>query len=455
MRIYNFLCLGICGLVVGDTLCDPDCQTWTDISGAAQIPHKPAGTCCPPLTQKADGTCPLDKSAFDPAISKCASYCAGNVYYEWGQEVYFLTTEMVGPDQFVNHDNNLFELPIQTRSFFRGTDIWPGNSTQALHNGLIGGYNDQTLMIQRDDPIWDTISSNDGNSDQGTGGYWTFIPLMKVTCGTYTESGIVQHDDDCASLSADAVTTLGNICIQEPVRYPDNENFFVALGKVQLIDIECKNPATAPTFADYLCYSEPSDAADHYSAEYKYPGVQVLDPNGAFGRRAALTYYNYNDATALNYWIRKNAQRANVIDDISPYVVHCLQAVGTFYTPLYHGQLNPLTDNWHPDTCIGVDPNGSRKCAVIGQFETCQVQLYFDSVGKGQNAVDKWRSDCASTGNNGGDKAQGRNLLHFLAAFARLFQSVVQDEQMEGSFQVHDFGKCQAHVAFAPTQQRS
>lgn len=450
MKVTVLLSLAACAL--GDTLCDPDCKTWSDVTSPAQIPHQPAGTCCPPRYQKSDGSCPLDASSYDPAISKCAWYCAGNVYYEWGQEVYYLTKSMVGPDQWVGHDNNLFELPVDAITFFRGTDIWPGNSTKALHEGLIGGYNDQTMMVSQQDPIWDTISSNDGNSKKGTGGYWTFIPLMKTTCGTYTESGTVEHAEECAAISTDSVTTLGNICIQEPVRYPDSSNYFEAVGHTQLIDIECSDSTVGPTTQDYYCYAEPANAV--YSQEYSSPHVQVLDPPGVFGRRAALAYYNYYDATLLNYWISMNAQRGNVIDSTSPYTTHCLQAVGSFYSLLYHDELNPLTESWHPDVCNNVDPNGSRKCAVIGEYRTCQVQLYFDNVDKGQNAVDKWRKDCASTGNSPKSKARGGNLLHFLGSFAKMFQSCVQDDQIEGSFQVHDFDKCQAHVAFAPSQER-
>ena len=212
--------------------CSSECESWSDFANA-DMPHV-ARPCCPNYNENSDGSCPISADNWESSIGKCASYCPAQVYYEWGQEVYFTDVNEVYPDavQAANPKGHGFSLPARMKLVWKAQqDLGGVNSKAALHDGMIGGFNDEGMLIDSGSAsIEDIVVPQDGdNTFIGIGGYWTFIPLMKVTCGTYTETEQTISADRCASK---ALTTIHNVCIQEPVRDPDDSHKAIGISQV-------------------------------------------------------------------------------------------------------------------------------------------------------------------------------------------------------------------------------
>lgn len=299
---------------------------------------------------------------------------------------------------------------------------------------------------------WSNISATEAfrpvNAD-GYGAYWTFIPLYKVTCGTYTESSdIVDEAAQCNHFSGPK-NVSGNVCISEPVKDPKNK--LRAIGISQLIPVT-KGDGDWQGEADL----------QSLSLEYLQKGVAWPYDGGQDSVRSGFArFQERNDHVSQSGTSGKPAA-AYTIDGNSPLTTDCLEAASAFYMPLWQDRLEPYTDAWvngcDNQTQIGwfygeyndITRPVSRPCAVIGGNGTCQIQLIFPNgftnvdVTKDTTVSNYYTSRCYNR--------DGGGLWRFLSSFQKIFNEATDSSgHTAGQMELWDDGECATVVAFVPS----
>lgn len=277
------------------------------------------------------------------------------------------------------------------------------------------------------------------------GGYWTFIPLYKVTCGTYTESrGLARDAEECRKYR-DLTTSIANTCIREPVADPNDRH--LAVGITELIPVKMTKQGKWQGKASEHWTSEYSQAALPYDIDDGKDHDSVRWGFGEYQKQSRLFDKSGNPRqTAVPY----------AIDENSPLTGDCLEAASEFYTPLWKNMRTPHTEMWGrcqrdqtPISMLLGSTTDLKPCAIIGGYKTCKIQLMFEVADVHYDdvpgLVDWYTRQCS--------KKDGGGLWSFLSSFQMIFDQAMDKKsgRTAGTVEIYNNTVCQAWVAFVPS----
>lgn len=284
--------------------------------------------------------------------------------------------------------------------------------------------------------------------DQGYGGYWTFVPLYKDICGTYTESIMIPAvpAGRCDTVSKDWKKSYGNVCVKEPVTDPHNNHS--AVGITQLIPVGKGENEIWQNQAESLYWSNEYRQLDVAWWPYNSKDNSVRQGFGKFQNSIdRITQTGKPEKAATAYAIGGN----------SPMTDDCLQAAGEFYAPIWNQQLNPYTDGWSNDCQYQTPENvyanynhQMKPCAVVGSYGTCRIQLILESTAY----VGMSHPDAAGYYSELCHNRDGGWLWSLLSAFQTIFKEASDEDlgRTAGSMEMYgDDFKCNSTVAFVPS----
>lgn len=281
------------------------------------------------------------------------------------------------------------------------------------------------------------LTQNDTRSAQGYSGYWTFLPLYKETCDTYTESvGISEGGQQCRTFPWETVN-LPNLCVTEPVPHPKGD--LSARGIVQLVRVR-NGDGRQQQPADY----------GNWSHEYQQEGVAWPYDCDRSPVRWGLNSSQMHPDNLTGNVKSLFAAKPFMIDNNSPLVGDCVRAVSKFYAPLWNNVLDPTVSDW-TNGCrdqvptIRHDSGAMKACAVVASAGTCEVQLIFDYSNSSISPSTYYSDHCLGR--------WGGGLWNLLGAFGRILSNATAagGDHVAGIVGVPGDSRCNYSVAFVPS----
>ena len=159
------------------------------------IGHQYFGDSCPAKFAIASNGVDCEDNALD--LVSCASFCQIRTTFSYGPEQPYTRVPLCRdgrPCQLSDTDHTIVGFNSLTNNNFKYT---------AIDSGVSGGWNTQN----------GTSRAYNASKQLASGecGYWTFIPVLKVTCGTYSQSNYDKANHQCRH----PVQTVGNACVEQ------------------------------------------------------------------------------------------------------------------------------------------------------------------------------------------------------------------------------------------------
>ncbi|KIW85607.1 hypothetical protein Z517_00999 [Fonsecaea pedrosoi CBS 271.37] len=197
--------------------------TWTD---AMPVLYHEYGTdVCPPRfrLKPGSGDCQDDPGSFN--VVDCASFCEMRTEFRYGQEVpYHVMPMCTGGTSCTLTENR----HVGSNWKFKLNGNY---KTGPFTAGVAGGYNEKAGQSES------FKYSKDLKHNEC--GYFTFIPIMRDTCGTYTEGQLDKYNNPAAECKS--TRTVGNACCSQAVTVTDRFYWFtrVVRGVAVFVYLNC------------------------------------------------------------------------------------------------------------------------------------------------------------------------------------------------------------------------
>ncbi|KAI8262937.1 hypothetical protein K4K58_000327 [Colletotrichum sp. SAR11_239] len=262
--------------------------------------------CKPTLKLQSDGSCQSWDKVYNGKGTqvKCMSFCQIRTYFEWSREQPFAYTKCHYPLACNLTTNDTVPLGSWKKS--------GSNLDQALEVGISGGYGSKSdLEFYAQGQNWSL------DMKEGQCGYFTFIPVKKITCGTLSES-VWKTGTSCSTSKKDGANHKINYCVDQFWNIKDKTS-----GK--------EVPDGITIFVHTNCSTREPLAMEKQDPAYAAPGVALdkesiqKDQQGWVWNSCSFTWFQ--DQRKLKVFIRGGGFRDDKIasdgDKLASAITKC------------------------------------------------------------------------------------------------------------------------------------
>ncbi|EXJ86769.1 hypothetical protein A1O3_03723 [Capronia epimyces CBS 606.96] len=220
-----------------------DICTWSD--GVPILYHQYGSDACPPKFQLKPNSGDCEDNVLPLGILdsywSCASFCQMRTTFIYGQEQPYVRVPMC-------RGGVTCTLSESVHQGYSWKAKMNGNFKYGpLTIGITGGYSEKAGVSQS--------YKFSKHLDEGQCGYWTFIPFIRSSCGTYTEGW-----KDVYQMPCETLTSTGNACVDQLVGVDSNDGIHdwrTVRGTVVFVFVDCTNLAPLPDEKQDPAYSQP------------------------------------------------------------------------------------------------------------------------------------------------------------------------------------------------------